>query len=666
MNAVSLLRNFFEGRRRIITTAALFLCINMSGFSQEAFDFVTTPGLASNSVKLTNNVNQFTGTVSVSFPLYTYKSATSNLAFSTSLNYNSGGLSLQQNPSSVGAGWQLSAGGSIRRIIKGLPDDYSNTTPSGLDASGFAYAPAIDNNPCPLHYRSQGRYQNTANKVLQDSEPDEFYFNFMGHQGSFVLPKGGLYSGGPQVITRPQSNLTFGFLVGNPSNIRTDIREIVVRDDNGMEYFFTVAETNYVQSTTSVYESTPQYLWDKKDIYHYEYTYTGKDDVVSWNLVKIRDDNNNEEIIFEYDDYGINTITTRTLTEFDKLSVSSPSSEKSYYWDDRNYEKGNRQRIRRITFPNNDVVTFEYSANPRCDDLSDKALQKIIISNSFSHLTSSYQLDHSYYQGSTEIPFTSCTSSNEPETKSKWLFLKSIARTLNSHELQIADFEYYMTSPELFNDPDNVLPTRKESKNQDKWGFYNGGEVTRKNASAVNFWTHDYFEYLGYTPPSGGYAKIGQLKKIVYPTGGSTSLEYEGHVLLDNGIEVMGSGVRLKKITEHDGISTVNDIVKQYEYVNTANVSSGFRMPLPQSSYINEMYNSSNVLEEFRVTIPSCIISPIAIHGSPVAYSRVTELTSLGKSISVFTLLLKILRLIPSTIILLHWRIGLMTGIMGC
>src|SRR3982751_5697532 len=66
-------------------------------------------------------VSLYTGTPQVSIPLYEITEG--DLKLPIQLDYHASGLKVGENPSWVGAGWVLNAGGVITRSIRGTPDE---------------------------------------------------------------------------------------------------------------------------------------------------------------------------------------------------------------------------------------------------------------------------------------------------------------------------------------------------------------------------------------------------------------------------------------------------------------------------------------------------------------------------------------------------------------
>jgi len=114
-------------------------------------------------------VNHFTGIPQINIPLYTLQEG--SLSLPITLNYHASGIKVAETASWVGLGWSLNAGGMITRTVLGLPDEKMNG-----------------------YYNAGKELNDTALVTLQevvngniDSEPDIFAFNFAGFTGKFYI-----------------------------------------------------------------------------------------------------------------------------------------------------------------------------------------------------------------------------------------------------------------------------------------------------------------------------------------------------------------------------------------------------------------------------------------------------------------------------------------------
>ncbi|PWK20031.1 RHS repeat domain-containing protein [Xanthomarina spongicola] len=113
-----------------------FCLISYNCFSQQQPEY-PSPNLNFNPTKLNSEilspqvasfqeykmlpVNLYTGKVDVTIPIYEIQSG--GISVPISISYNTGGIKVDQESSSVGLGWVLNAGGSIYRKINDIPDN---------------------------------------------------------------------------------------------------------------------------------------------------------------------------------------------------------------------------------------------------------------------------------------------------------------------------------------------------------------------------------------------------------------------------------------------------------------------------------------------------------------------------------------------------------------
>ena len=165
---------------------------------------VQSPNVASLGLYGEVPISPFTGLPTISIPLYELKSKTITLPIG--LSYHASGFRPDQHPGWVGAGWNLSAGGSISRVIKDMPDDYDNGTWGLTNTPGrtsfaqagyywnYASINSLVNSNGNMWNTSAGIKNLTRSGLMMtDSEPDEFSFNFLGYSGKFYQDIDGIW-----------------------------------------------------------------------------------------------------------------------------------------------------------------------------------------------------------------------------------------------------------------------------------------------------------------------------------------------------------------------------------------------------------------------------------------------------------------------------------------
>ncbi len=96
-----------------------------------------------------------------------------------SLNYSTNGFRVQDMPGSTGLGWSTSLGGAITRFVEGKPDE---------EANGYCGANHIGNKNASVNRELLEK----STSGEWDTQPDKFYFSFMGFSGVFMLTPNGV------------------------------------------------------------------------------------------------------------------------------------------------------------------------------------------------------------------------------------------------------------------------------------------------------------------------------------------------------------------------------------------------------------------------------------------------------------------------------------------
>ncbi|MEM6645464.1 MAG: hypothetical protein AAF730_04350, partial [Bacteroidota bacterium] len=98
---------------------------------------------------------------------------------------------------------------------------------------------------------------------------------------------------------------------------------------------------------------------------------------------------------------------------------------------------------------------------------------------------------------------------------------------------------YVFTYVKEVNGVTKTLPVRL-SNNYDHWGYANGS-TNDDNAVPEVIWEDNYYAGAN-REPDFDFAQLGTLQTIQYPTGGTTTFEYEAHEYGSRGgLELTGS-----------------------------------------------------------------------------------------------------------------------------
>jgi len=183
--------NLFSRLTTILTV--LMLCHSFGGTAQ------TVPGPAIESPNMTAldkfqtiPVNLFTGTPQISIPLHTLKYG--KIEVPINLRYHPAAVKPSPHPGWVGLGWDLESIGSITRTMHNMNDEYDGPTPDE------AYYPLPNYNPPTSELDGAdiaqlstwattsdlgNDYTMDKYPIMPDAEADEFSFSVMGHTGKF-------------------------------------------------------------------------------------------------------------------------------------------------------------------------------------------------------------------------------------------------------------------------------------------------------------------------------------------------------------------------------------------------------------------------------------------------------------------------------------------------
>lgn len=408
-------------------------------------------------------VSLSSGLPNISIPLTSYK--VRDVQVPISLSYYSGGLKVHQTQSWVGLGWSLNAGGVITRTIKDRPDEGQ-------------YYPYPDNmellDDLAIEYidRASGR-----ENIYFDSELDVYSFNFLGNTGKFVIDRNG------KALIYPRQNFKIESFVDQ--SINNNGRIVITASDGTVYTFGGPGGTEYSETSQSGGTACGYPL----DTYSASAFYLVKIETPTGTVVN-----------FEYKDYyqmyhtGITQTAKRLINRGSKCLDQAPEASEHKICKTvlDIYEK----RLTRIYSDGFDDITF--------DSGNGALLQYINDNQGGPEMKKRFALDYDFV------------------TDSDRHFLMSVFeqdRTFDN--VKTHSFEYH--DKEAFPD---VL-----SFDQDHWGFYNAaGNTSLLNGQSLNniFPDNNPFSYYNADrEPSLEGSKKGVLTKINYPTGGSTTFDFE-------------------------------------------------------------------------------------------------------------------------------------------
>ncbi|MEW7291261.1 RHS repeat domain-containing protein [Aquimarina sp. 2304DJ70-9] len=199
-----------------------------SGLETDLIPYPTSPEAAKLGVFGNVPVNLSAGQMNYQIPLHTLK--VNGYSWPITLNYSYGGLILEDKPSLSGMSWNLSAGGTVVREVRGLPDEHPKGYYGAQNIRFTHLKPYFDNGEIT---------ESTIDQMLSgrmDSEADKFTLSINGINFSFKIDK----DKNPVYLSKHNFKVSITWLTGYIHQID----KFTLIDDKGYTYIFDVKERN--------------------------------------------------------------------------------------------------------------------------------------------------------------------------------------------------------------------------------------------------------------------------------------------------------------------------------------------------------------------------------------------------------------------------------------
>jgi len=448
-------------------------------------------------------VSLYTGTPNISIPLYTLRGR--ELAVPISLDYHASGIKVEEVASNVGLGWALNAGGQITREVRGQADGPSSAFIRG--SFGFStFFDEVNGEVLP----KLTACQSTSSDPQVETEITEYFQNSYDLEPDIYhvsLPNGANFSfyfdhdGTPTTLERSQFKIERHPLLPPDGTTPYWALQWVLLDDTGTRYYFGAYQSEYAADETTTSRFLCSSLYDR----HHGPT--------TFHLLRIESPSG-DVITFKYQKYWLSyylqensqgVITHETLAGHSSgTSISScPLLIEQNGWQ--------LQKINSAM----GTVEFTESATPRCDvygqvnnnSQRQKPTNGLKVFDYNNNLIKQVNFSQDYFNGCNNAAPYMCR-----------LRLNAVDIVTPTSQREAYTFQYYESYP---------LPSRYDM-GLDYWGYYNGAPNSTAVPRFVDAVTGDNHPG-GDRTPNIDYAKLGTIKQITYPTGGSTTFEYELH-----------------------------------------------------------------------------------------------------------------------------------------
>lgn len=483
-------------------------------------------------------INPVTGSANAYIPLLSGN-------IQVGLSYSSNGVRLKDSEGDAGLGWNLNAGGQVTRVLRGLPDDITTSdrrgwmeNNNGTSIENFIIA----NNSSPVNCtnaQSDLNYINSNFSYLNDTEPDIFNINAPGLSCTFVFDKDHV------IRTIPYQDLKITY---TKAGIPSQISSFTVINNKGTKYVFSERTIASKYTTRHIGFGMP-YLSEANLKYYrsqYEQFKSKTEYNNAWMLSSIEDATGNK-VIFNYEYKGTTTINKKV-----EFNIGGVGMQPLY--------------ILKETFQNRVLssiqslgATVSFSYGVYNSNAAEGALVSTITANGVKYVFN---------------------YSNLIFKKGQTSFKKNCLRNITTDQCE-SPINYFFEY-----DGESSIEGTSQYDNRDSayqytdiWGYYTG--IKSNSIAAVN----------------STNVTVGMLKSIKYYDNGSTTLEYESNNFYNPtlGSVVSGGGVRVKKITDYDGISIGNNIIRNYDYRNpVTSITSGIPLSLPQTTFLRPVASIAN------------------------------------------------------------------------
>ncbi|WP_314244808.1 hypothetical protein [Empedobacter tilapiae] len=435
----------------------------------------------------------YTGVANFNIPIYTIE--VDGLSIPIQLDYSTAGVKVDEIASRVGLGWNLNAGPSLAVQTIGARDtsrpkvNTENFHPNGITtAEDISYSIA-----------KQATGMLTHEPVL-DLKPDIYTYSLPKENGKFI---------------NDSNNKPINIPYNDVKIVKKDLFTYELIDGAGNHYFFSsLLATNNTSSCSDVTaDNTPN------PIFHLNKIQTKNDHIINFN-------------------YEINVDTYYVTGFSEQYIVEEIPAVDIYNWTHSNKKlppfcisstRSYEPVLTSITYDHGSIE-FLYNINnsrKNRNDLPGEAfLENIIVKSKNLNIIKNYEISTDYFQSNLYInpSLKSLLSEEYLRGLNKRLKLNSVIEKLSNQKYFL---NYYEDTP---------LPNRL-SYNQDYWGVFNGSD--NKSTSIASHQirnfnsteTHMFPEKIGKIGadknPKLNFAIQGNIKDIIYPTGGKTSIEYE-------------------------------------------------------------------------------------------------------------------------------------------
>lgn len=583
-------------------------------------------------------VDMYKGVPNVNIALFNNDNNDSNM----SLSYNVRSVKPSTIPTWVGLGWNLNIGGSISRIVNGGVDEVyvsgviPNNRYSYLDNFSTLDNPDWDS-PSAL----QSYYNANLQYILQSEpnvvpDPDEFIINVNGLTGSFFLNEKGKWIGRTRDgstlkieyqyknnYVLPEKTILGSSYGGNTSfNLKRILYGFIVTTDEGVKYIFGLDDK------AIEFSSNPETI---------DLSYNPHIVPSAWHINEIIYPNGkNLKYTYERDERAVFVVNRSGNRSYYSQGSSSGSIGNSA--SSGNLLALHSNRLNNIFLKKVEGEDFVINLNRSLANQKEYE-QFDVPTNEWvppytHHVSAYYNFKHWYKLDNITV------------TDKAGRLLKNIVFNYNNdpndrlmlNNILINGIEKYSFQYNTLKLPKYI------SDATDHWGYYNGTSFYESNVN-LNV-PQDQMKniflnvYPTYKAPNLIMSKAQTLEQITYPTGGTTTFEYELNdyskygdkdisetylkIIPTTSNEIAG-GLRIKKIISCNENNNCTN--KTYSYLSDNGITSSGILPY-KPIYLLDGYEPSVNLNYWEFNYNS--YQSLKHEDNSILYSKVTEIDDNG------------------------------------
>ncbi|SEW48641.1 hypothetical protein SAMN05421841_3853 [Chryseobacterium wanjuense] len=631
-------------KRLILVSALLASLLNAQGIQNyQNFGgnfFPQSPNSTPFAVAGKYPINMYRGVPIINVPLFNEEHGESN--FTMSLSYNVKSVKPSTVPTWVGLGWNLDIGGSITRIVNGGVDEVyvSGVVPNNRYSYLDNYS-TLDNSNWDSQSALQNYYSANLQVILQSEpnvvpNPDEFIVNVGGLTGSFYLNEKGKWIGRTRDgrtlkiehqykfdYVLPEKTILGSSYIGTTShNLKRMLYGFAVTTDDGTKYIFGLDDT------AIEFSSNPETV---------DLSFNPHIVPSAWNIKEIiYPTGKSTKFTYERDErsvFVVNRSGNRSYYSQGSSSGSIGNSASSGNLLALHSNRLNNVFLKKVEGEDFIVNLNRSLANQKEYEQFDVPTNEWVPPYTH-HISAYYNFKHWYKLDNVTVTDKAgkiiknivFNYNNDPTDR---LMLNNV--TINT----IEKYNFAYNSQKL---PKYI------SDATDHWGYYNGTSFYESNVN-LNV-PQDQMKniflnvYPTYKVPNLNLSKAQTLEQITYPTGGTTTFEYELNdyskygdkdinetylKIYPTSTNEIAGGLRIKKIKSCN--ENNNCINKTYSYLNDDGITSSGVLPY-KPIYLLDGYEPSVNLSFWEFNYNS--FQSLKNEDNSIGYSKVTEIDDNG------------------------------------